>query len=242
MQRKSGAKRRGPVRRVLRALLLLACGLALASVLVVLALRWLPPPRTAFMLAAASGPDAVAIDYRWRAWDDLSPELAIAVVASEDQRFPHHAGFDFAAIRAVLADDGAPRRGASTISQQVAKNLFLWSGRSWLRKGIEVWFTMLIELIWPKRRILEVYLNVAEFGPGIYGAEAAAQRFYRKPARALSLREAARLAAVLPNPRRLDAARPSRYVWGRVSWIERQVRQLGGVDYLGSPPPARKAR
>jgi monofunctional biosynthetic peptidoglycan transglycosylase len=123
-------------------------------------------------------------------------------------------------------------RGASTISQQVAKNLFLWNGRSWIRKGAEVWFTVLIETLWPKQRILEVYLNLAEFGPGVYGAEAAAQQVFRKPAARLTRAESARLAAVLPNPKRLRAAQPSAYVLRRQGEIERQMAALGGTAWL----------
>jgi monofunctional biosynthetic peptidoglycan transglycosylase len=156
------------------------------------------------------------------------------VVASEDQLFPVHRGFDFRQIRKAMdeAERGRRARGASTITQQVAKNLFLWNGHSWVRKGLEAWFTVLIETLWPKRRILEVYLNVAEFGRGIYGAEAAAQAFYRKPAARLTRDEAARLAAVLPNPRLLRADRPSNYVQRRQQEIAAQMASLGGTGYL----------
>jgi monofunctional glycosyltransferase len=156
------------------------------------------------------------------------------VIAAEDQLFPFHAGFDFRSIREAIRSNERSRRvrGASTISQQVAKNLFLWSGRSYLRKGLEAWFTVLIERLWPKERILEIYLNVAEFGRATYGIEAAAQRFYRKSAARLSRRESATLAAVLPNPRVLRADRPSRYVLQRRDRIVAQMRQLGGPRYL----------
>lgn len=176
--------------------------------------------------------DGGAVDVRWRDLDAIAPVLAMSVIAAEDQRFASHSGFDFAAIRSAVAEaDGRPR-GASTLSQQVAKNVFLWNGRSWLRKGLEAWYTVLVELIWPKRRILEVYLNVAEFGEDIYGAEAAAQRLFGKPASALTAAEAARLAAVLPSPRRWSARSPGPYVQRRSAWIQRQVRQLGGEAYL----------
>lgn len=207
----------------------------LFSVVLVLALRWLDPPSSAFMLARSlemRGAPDWRLDYRWRNWDALSAHLPIALVAAEDQKFPQHRGFDLAAIEDALAVNGPPRRGASTISQQVAKNLFLWRERSWLRKGLEVWFTVLIEALWPKRRILEVYANIAEFGDGIYGAEAAAQRHFGKPASALTAAEAARLAAVLPNPLRYQARLPGPYVRSRAAWIERQVSQLGGAGYL----------
>jgi monofunctional biosynthetic peptidoglycan transglycosylase len=155
-------------------------------------------------------------------------------VAAEDQKFPHHHGFDVQAIQDAMdeADEGERLRGASTITQQTAKNLFLWGGRSFVRKGLEAYFTVLLELEWPKRRILEVYLNIAEFGDGVYGAEAAANQFFHKPASQLSAHEAALLASVLPNPKKLHAERPSPYVQRHSEWIERQVRQLGGTAYL----------
>jgi len=219
-----------PRRRWLRRLLLLALLPWLLSVAGVAALRVVDPPGSMFMLAHRLGGGDV--DQRWRDWDALSPQLPVALVAAEDQLFPTHSGFDVQAIRAALGEDRGQVRGASTISQQVAKNLFLWSGRSWLRKGMEAWFTLLIESLWPKQRTLEVYANIAEFGEGIYGAEAAAQRFFGKPASALGAAESARLAAVLPNPKRYSAAEPSAYVRRRQAWIEQQVRQLGGPDYL----------
>ena len=200
----------------------------LASGLVVFALRFVAPPATAFMLADATRP----LVHEWVPLERIAPALAIAVVAAEDQRFPAHHGFDLGSIRQAWDERGSRVRGASTISQQVAKNLFLWRSASWIRKALEAWFTGWIELTWDKRRILEVYLNVAEFGPGTYGAEAAARRHFGKPASALTPREAALLAAVLPNPRAMDAGRPSRYVADRARWIERQVAQLGGIAYL----------
>lgn len=207
------------------------------SVLVVLLLRFLPPPTSAFMLTrwweGRTGVSAaVPIDYRWRDFAALSDQLPIALVAAEDQQFPLHHGFDLQSIQAALADRGSRMRGASTISQQVAKNLFLWRGRSWVRKGLEAWFTVLIEVFWSKQRILEMYANVAEFGDGIYGAEAAAQRYFGKSAAALSATESARLAAVLPSPRRYSAVQPGPFVRRRSQWIEQQVRQLGGADWL----------
>lgn len=217
-------------RRLLRALAWGAGALPALTLLLVLPLRWLDPPTTSFMLQArASG---IGIRQRWLAYEDISPWLAIAVVASEDQKFPAHGGFDLESIREALADQGAPSRGASTISQQVAKNLWLWPGRSWPRKALEAWLTLWVEALWSKRRILEVYLNVAEFGRGVYGAEAAARRFFDKPAADLTLGEAAHLAAVLPSPRRMDPARPSPYVQERAGWIVHQVWGLGGPGYL----------
>jgi monofunctional biosynthetic peptidoglycan transglycosylase len=208
-----------------------------ASLLVVLALRFVPPPTTAFVVAyRVATPGPTPVDRRWVPMARIAPALAIAVVASEDQTFPKHHGFDLESIGKAWDEraEGGRVRGASTISQQVAKNLFLWSGRSWFRKGLEAWFTLLIELTWSKQRILEVYLNVAEFGPGVYGAEAAAQRYFGTGAHALSRHQSALLAAVLPSPRRLRANRPSAYVAQRARWIERQVAQLGGPAYLGA--------
>jgi len=206
---------------------------------VVAALRWVDPPGSAFIaettIAAWIDHDP---DYKLRRqWVDLnriSPNLALAVVASEDQKFPDHWGFDVAAIeKAYEMNQHSHRvRGASTISQQVAKNLFLWSGRSYFRKALEAYFTVLIEASWPKRRILEVYLNIAEFGYGIYGAEAAAQHFFHKPASRLSRGDAAVLAAVLPNPRRYLASAPSHYVQQRRAWILDQMEALGGAEML----------
>jgi monofunctional glycosyltransferase len=216
-----------------RWLLLLLLAPPLFSIAAVTLLRFIDPPTSAFMLARQWETQGV-VDYRWVAWQRLSPQLPIALVAAEDQLFPSHRGFDVEAIEAALGDRGTngPRRGASTISQQVAKNLFLWSGRSWLRKALEAWFTVWIEMLWDKRRILEVYANIAEFGDGIYGAEAAAQRFFGKPAADLDAAESARLAAVLPSPRRYSVTHPGAYVSQRQQWIQRQVRQLGGPGYL----------
>ena len=205
----------------------------------VLLLRWMHPLTSAFMLharvqALASGDFHYRNRYEWMAFARISPHAALAVIASEDQQFPFHFGFDVRAIREAAQHNQRSKRirGASTISQQVAKNLFLWSGRSYVRKGLEAWLTMLIEAAWPKERILEVYLNIAEFGPGVYGVEAAARRFYHHSASRLSRAEAATLAAVLPDPRRLHADRPSRYLAARRDWIERQMRALGGRSYL----------
>ena len=216
----------------------------------VLVLRWVDPPTSAFMLARqieawTSGDGGFRLRYRWVDWDALSPHLPVALVAAEDQRFPEHRGFDFEAIDRALEHNarGRPVRGASTISQQVAKNLFLWEGRSWVRKGIEAWYTVLIEALWPKRRILEVYANIAEFGDGVYGAEAAAQAFFGTSAKRLGPAQSARLAAVLPNPKRYSVRSPSPYMQRRAVWIERQVRNLDGPVYLsdccGAPGAAK---
>jgi monofunctional biosynthetic peptidoglycan transglycosylase len=215
-----------PLQRALWLLAALA-GLCLA---VVLLLRWLPPPTSAYMLEAPIKP----VHHHWAGWAQIAPAAKLAVVASEDQKFPDHHGFDFEAIDKALLHNRQRHRslhGASTISQQTARNLFLWSGRSYFRKGLEAGFTVLLEALWPKRRILEVYLNIAQFGPDVYGVEEAARRYFGKPAARLTPHEAALLAAVLPNPERLHANRPSAFVEERADEIERQMRQLGG-DYL----------
>lgn len=230
-------RRREPGRSVWRRVAWVGLALLLLSILPVLLLRWIDPPTTMVMLARRADmreQPAFRLDYRWRDWHQLSSRLPIALVAAEDQRFPAHHGLDLDAISRALDHNerGGKVRGASTISQQVAKNLFLWQGRSWLRKGMEVWYTLWIEALWSKRRILEVYANIAEFGDGVYGVEAAAQRFFGVSAQSLDAAQSARLASVLPSPRRWRADRPGPYVLARQRWVERQVRQLGGPDYL----------
>ncbi|WP_318356172.1 monofunctional biosynthetic peptidoglycan transglycosylase [Enterobacter sp.] len=171
----------------------------------------------------------------WVGMDEISPWMGLAVIAAEDQKFPQHWGFDMAAIEKALSHNERHEnriRGASTLSQQTAKNLFLWDGRSWVRKGLEAGLTLGMETVWSKRRILTVYLNIAEFGEGIFGVEAAAQRYFHKPASRLTQAEAALLAAVLPNPLRFKADAPSGYVRNRQAWIMRQMRQLGGEEYM----------
>ena len=203
----------------------------IATLLVIL-LRFIPPPTTSFMLQTAlrNGPYA----YRWQPYEQISPHMAIAVIASEDQLFPKHSGFDLDAINQALRDSerGAGLRGASTITQQVAKNLFLWPGRSLIRKGIEAYFTFLIELTWNKQRILEMYLNIAQFSDRTFGVEAASQRFFQISARDLSPQEAALLAAVLPGPELYSLESPSWEVLDNQSWILTQMDQLGGETSL----------
>ena len=226
-------------RRLRRWLLALPLLFLMATTLQVLILRFVDPPFSAFMFArqlhaVREGDWDFRIAHDWRDLDDIAAHLPVALVAAEDQNFAAHNGFDFKAIERARQNNarGRKTRGASTISQQLAKNLFLWSGRSWVRKGVEAWYTLLIETLWPKWRILEVYANVAEFGDGIYGAQAAARSFFRKDAARLSAAESARLAAVLPNPKRYSAARPGPYVQRRTRAIERQMRYIGGTGYL----------
>ena len=226
-------------RRLLRWLgvaVLLVLGL---TVLPVLALRYVNPWTSAFMLdarasALLAGDFAYSNAYEWRDLEDISPHAAIAVIASEDQQFAFHDGFDFKSIRQAMRSNARGRkvRGASTITQQVAKNLFLWSGRSYVRKALEAWYTVLIEWLWPKERTLEVYLNIAQFGRGVWGVEASAQQFFHKSARRLTRRESATLAAVLPNPIVYRVAAPSLTVATRRDWTLRQMRALGGQAYL----------
>ncbi len=213
--------------------------LAVLSVLLVAVFRWLPVPLTSFMigdwLAASDKQHSGKYpDHDWVPWSGISKQAAVAVIASEDQKFLGHQGFDLEAIDKALTDakHGRRLRGASTISQQVAKNLFLWPGQSWVRKGLEAWYTLWIEWLWPKQRILEVYLNSAEFGRGVWGVEAASRHFFGKPAARLNRSEAALLAAVLPNPKRFRVDRPSPYVQQRQAWIMRQMSMLGGVRLL----------
>jgi len=226
------------LRTLLRRLTKLLLWFAAASALLVLALRWIDPPGTALMverkIESWTGGEPIDLQRSWRPWRELPDDLKIAVIAGEDQKFAEHWGFDLAAIRQALAHNagGGNLRGASTISQQVAKNLFLWSGRSWPRKALEAWFTGLIELLWPKQRILEVYLNSVEWGDGVFGAEAAARHHFGIGAPYLSRQQASQLAAVLPNPRAWSAGRPGSHVQRRAAWIRQQSYQLGGSHYL----------
>jgi monofunctional biosynthetic peptidoglycan transglycosylase len=212
-----------------------AIGLFLVlNLLLVALLRFVPVPTSGLMMQRRieswSSEKPYKARHTWVPLEDIAPSLGVAVIAAEDQNFTEHFGFDWQAIeKAVQHNEHSRRkRGASTVSQQTAKNLFLWSSRSWTRKGLEAWFTLLIEVGWSKKRILEVYLNIVEFGDGIYGAEAAARTFFGKPAKRLTPSEAALLAAVLPNPHRFHASAPSEYIRGRQAWILNQMRQLGG--------------
>jgi len=171
----------------------------------------------------------------WKSLEKISSHLQLAVVASEDNRFLEHSGFDLEAIKKTRdyndVKKGRKIRGASTISQQTAKNVFLWPDRTWIRKGLEVYFTFLIETVWGKKRIMEVYLNVIETGNGIYGAEAASQKYFHKPAVDLTREQAALIAAILPNPRKSDPSRPSAYLLNREQWILWNMANIGKVEY-----------
>lgn len=235
-----------PFRRLLRYAGIAILSWVALSWFVVLVLRFVPPWTSAVMMerhldAWIHGERDFQLRHAWVPWSRIAPSVPIAMIAGEDQKFPFHHGFDFSSIENAIdaADDGRRLRGASTISQQTAKNLFLWNGRSFVRKGLEAYFTVLLELTWPKQRILEVYMNVAQFGDGIYGVGAASAAFFHATPAQLGLAQAARLAAVLPNPDRFHVDRPSGYVLERARWIEQQVNQLGGPAYLQSRHPPR---
>lgn len=238
------ARRRSRRRRTLRPLWVFlwafAAGFVVLTAAPVWVLRWVDPPTSSVMLLERFEPhlrgdrEPATLYHEWVPWQRIPPAMALAVIAAEDQRFPDHAGFDLVEMRRAWVDyqAGERLRGASTISQQVAKNLFLWQGRNPVRKGLEAWFTLLLETLWPKSRILEVYLNIAQLGPTTYGVGAASWRFFDRPAEALTAQEAALLAAVLPNPVRYRVEAPSSYVARRAAWIRRQMERLGGVEYL----------
>jgi monofunctional biosynthetic peptidoglycan transglycosylase len=209
------------------------------SIFFVLLLKWINPPTTSIMIqrkieAVVTFKDRQMIAYEWFSYDDISKQMAIAVVAAEDQNFPFHFGFDFEQIEKAIeqSNRGRKLRGASTITQQVAKNLFLWEGRSFIRKGFEAYFTVLLELLWSKERILEVYLNIIETGDMIFGVGAASQIYFKKLPAKLTRSQAALIAATIPNPKRFSARNPSGYIFRRQSWILGQMSSLGGTSYL----------
>ncbi len=216
-----------------------AAAWAILSLLLVGSLRWIDPPASSFMVRQAlagwwNRRPPPQYFHEWVPWERMPAVLPLAVIAGEDQRFAEHHGFDPVELREALATwrTGGELRGASTITQQTAKNLFLWPGRSWVRKGLEAWFAGLIEFLWPKKRILEVYLNIVQFSPSTYGVGAASQRYFQRPVEALGLREAALLAAVLPAPGAYRLDRPSARLERRAGWIADQVQRIGGRRYL----------
>jgi len=209
------------------------------SIFFVLLLKWINPPTSSIMIqrkieAVVTFKDRQMIAYEWFSYDDISKQMAIAVVAAEDQNFPFHFGFDFEQIEKAIeqSNRGRKLRGASTITQQVAKNLFLWEGRSFIRKGFEAYFTVLLELLWSKERILEVYLNIIETGDMIFGVGAASQIYFKKLPLKITRSQAALVAATIPNPKRFSARNPSGYIFRRQSWILGQMSSLGGTSYL----------
>jgi len=207
------------------------------SILSVIIFKWVPVPITPLMMTRAidnkmEGKDMI-LSHDWEPIENISPNLQKAVIASEDGNFLKHNGFDFNAMQKAFKSNqkGKRLKGGSTISQQTAKNVFLWQGRSYLRKGLEAYFTVLIELIWGKERIMEVYLNSIEMGNGVYGAEAATQYWYRKSAKSLTKQEAAGIAAILPNPRKYKATNSSSYIERRKGKIVRVMNQIGKIEY-----------
>ena len=225
-------------RKFLRVLQLVIVSCFMSSIVAVLVCRFIPLNSSSYILqkkiSNLFSNKGGEIEQTWVSLEEISPYMQLAVIASEDQRFPEHFGIDFESIEKAVKDNKRRRniRGASTITQQVARNLFLWSGKSYIRKGLEVYFTFLIEVFWSKERILEVYLNVAEFGDNIYGVESASRKYFNKSALQLTINESALLAACLPNPKRYKAYAPSPYVVRRSGWIRRQMSQLGGISYL----------
>jgi monofunctional biosynthetic peptidoglycan transglycosylase len=213
-------------------------GFFLFSLLVVFLFKWVDPKITAFMiqdkLEAIRKKEKTTLRREWADLKNISPSMQVAVIAAEDQNFSDHHGFDFEAIEKAIKHNQRSRRlrGASTISQQVAKNLFLWPGRSFMRKGLEAYFTTVIELLWSKKRILEVYLNTVELGKHTFGVEAASKLYFNTSAKRLTPEQAALLAAILPNPHRFSARNPSRYIMSRKYWVLRQMQFLGESDYL----------
>ncbi|NQD36409.1 monofunctional biosynthetic peptidoglycan transglycosylase [Permianibacter sp. IMCC34836] len=227
------------LRRLWRTCYWFTLGFISLSILLVLVFRFAPVPYSGVMMerqiaAWWSGDKNYVARKKWVPYERIAKAAPLALMAGEDQKFPEHYGFDIEQMeKAWTAHQRGKRlRGASTISQQVAKNLFLWSGRSYVRKGLEVWFTLLIEALWSKERILEVHLNIVEYGKGLYGVEAASRVYFGRSAAQLSWSQAALLAAVLPNPHRFKVDKPSAYVYRRQSWILDQMRGLGGTEYL----------
>ena len=223
-------------RLFLKYLIRFVLAFVVVSLLIVLPFRWLNPPITMVMADRwlSAEQEDFSLKQEWLDWEKIPKQAALAVVTSEDQLFPEHLGFDFGAIFKVLKTlgRGGQLRGASTISQQVARNVYLWTGRSWFRKGLEVWFTLLIELTWGKERILEVYLNVAEWGEGVFGLEAASLYHFGKPAKRLSPMQSALLASSLPSPLKYDPAKPSDHLRDRATWNLQQQQRLGGAVWL----------
>lgn len=221
------------MKRFFRFLLKVIAGLFLLSIFFVVLFKWVPVPFTPLMAIRYFENPAEDIHHEWVPREKISPNLQMAVIASEDQNFINHSGFDYQAIQKAMEENKTRKRarGASTISQQTAKNVFLWPQSTWFRKGLEVYFTFMIELVWSKERILEVYLNSIEMGKGIYGAEAAAQAWFGKSAADLTASEAAAIAAILPNPRRYNANPASNFIQQRKNWIVRQMYNIESITF-----------
>lgn len=227
------------IRRIFRTLVQGVMLVVLFFFIVLLIFRWVPIPTSAFIyhqnsLAKESPKTYLQASYEWQSWDDIPRHMALAVVAAEDQRFPNHWGIDMIELKKALEQSGNNNRprGASTITQQTAKNLFLWNGRSYIRKVIEAFMSVAIEITWPKQRILEVYLNIAQFGSATFGVKAASDRLFDKETNELTMEEAALLAAVLPTPAASNINNPSASLRKRQQWVLKQMKQLGGNAYL----------
>jgi len=231
-------KKRTLLRRLFRGAWFFALGLILCTVLLTLVYRFIPPPLTPLMLIRLTEQvkdrEPLKLQKNWVSMKNISPAMPLAVMASEDQNFLKHFGFDLKSIEKARQHNkrGKRVRGASTISQQTAKNVFLWPQRSWVRKGLEVYFTVLIEMLWGKKRIMEVYLNVIETGNGIYGVDKASQIYFGRKAVDLNRRQAALIAVSLPNPRKFNPGNPSGYIYGRQSWALRQMGYIDGALFL----------
>ncbi len=225
--------KRSVLRRLLRWLMTAVVGLTMLFLCLIVALRWVDPPTSSVMIQDRLARTS-AIEYQWVDSNRISPHLSLAVIAAEDQRFPTHHGIDLDATLDALENNlaGGAVRGGSTITQQVAKNLFLWNGRSYVRKGLEATIALIMEQVLSKRRILEIYLNIAQMGPGIFGAQAAAEAHFKRSAAKLTRTQAAAIAAVLPSPNRYSIKAPSPYMRQRQRWILDQMRALGGIGYL----------
>jgi monofunctional glycosyltransferase len=225
-------KHKGKFRRGVQWAMSVVIACMALSIALVIPLRWIDPMTSAFMLVDDSGRQPPL--YEWADWQDIGIAPALAVVAAEDQRFADHFGFDFNSMQKAMRDNerGDRLRGASTITQQLAKNLFLWSGRSFVRKGLEAWFALLLEVCLPKKRILEIYLNIVELGPGVYGVPAASRIYFGRDPSRIADSQAALLAAVLPNPHTLQADRPSSYVRERQRWIVGQMQRLRREQWI----------
>jgi monofunctional glycosyltransferase len=231
--RRGGARRRGHVAGLARLVFRLGIGASLVLALLLAGGAMLPVPSTLMLARIASGQ---SVTRAWVRLDQISPDLVRAVIAAEDMRYCSHGGVDWGALREVLENEDGPQRGGSTIAMQTVKNVFLWHGRSYLRKALELPLALLVDLVWRKRRVMEVYLNVAEFGEGLFGAEAAARRYFGKSAAQLTRREAAALAAALPNPRLRNPGQPSSRARTNSFRIQSRMLALGDLADCALPP------
>lgn len=221
------------IKNITKTLLKIVLAFLFVTSLLIIIFRFLPIPSSSFMIQKRISNlfigNSENINYDWVEYHKISNSIKLAVIAAEDQKFFDHFGFDLKSISQAIDQNKRSKkvRGASTITQQTAKNLFLWSGKSFVRKGLEAYFTLLLEILWSKERVLEVYLNIAEFGENVYGVKAASQKFFNKDPKKLTYNNAASLASVLPNPVRFKVNSPSKYLYSRIIWIKKQMNQLG---------------